>query len=144
MSENMIPIGAIVPWIPVVTALFHRGREVLMTRRPPTARMFADHWEIGCGGKIEPGEFITQALLREIEEELGLQNVPIKDFLGQALIEEYGYVIYLYRCEIPAGAEPEPRQVAEIRWVDVDEIPGFLMVPSGERFYPVVRRAVVR
>jgi 8-oxo-dGTP diphosphatase len=54
----------------VVAALILRGDEVLICQRRPDQPM-ALKWEFP-GGKIEPGETPEQALVRELDEELGI------------------------------------------------------------------------
>jgi 8-oxo-dGTP diphosphatase len=55
----------------VVAALILRGNEVLICQRRPDQAM-ALKWEFP-GGKMEPGESPEQALIRELEEELGIR-----------------------------------------------------------------------
>ena len=53
--------------IEVVAAIIRRGNEIFATQRGYGE--FKDWWEFP-GGKIEPGESLQQALVREILEEL--------------------------------------------------------------------------
>ena len=53
--------------IEVVAAIIRRGNEIFATQRGDGE--FKDWWEFP-GGKIEPGESLQQALVREIREEL--------------------------------------------------------------------------
>lgn len=55
----------------VVAGIIWRDGQYLAVERPEGARM-AGWWEFP-GGKIEPGETRDQALVRELEEELGIR-----------------------------------------------------------------------
>lgn len=55
-------------------ALVNEAGEVLITQRPEGKSM-AGLWEFP-GGKVEPGETPEFALMREIEEELGIETRP--------------------------------------------------------------------
>jgi 8-oxo-dGTP diphosphatase len=55
----------------VVAGLILRGNQVLICQRRPDQAM-ALKWEFP-GGKMEPGEGPEEALIRELEEELGIQ-----------------------------------------------------------------------
>lgn len=47
-----------------------QGREFLLAQRPE-GKVYAGYWEFP-GGKVEPGETVRQALIRELQEELGI------------------------------------------------------------------------
>ena len=46
------------------------SREFLLAQRPE-GKVYAGYWEFP-GGKVEPGETVRQALIRELQEELGI------------------------------------------------------------------------
>ena len=54
----------------VAAAIINSKGEVLLARRPPHAHQ-GGLWEFP-GGKIENGEDVQQALVRELHEELGI------------------------------------------------------------------------
>ncbi len=99
----------------VVAALIERGDEVLVARRHPKGER-AGKWEFP-GGKVEAGETETQALAREIREELGV-SCGVGELFGRV---SYRYPdllvdLALYRVALFSG-EPRPLGSAELRWV---------------------------
>ena len=61
--------------IEVVAAIIQHERKILATQRGYGD--FKDGWEFP-GGKMEPGETMQQAIIREIQEELGVTISPTK------------------------------------------------------------------
>lgn len=59
----------------VILADATRGASIVLTRRVTTLRRHAGQWALP-GGRLEPGETIEQAALREIFEEIGLELQP--------------------------------------------------------------------
>ncbi len=62
--------------VSAVIAVIKKGQKYFMQKRPSKG-LFADLWEFP-GGKIEPGEKAEQALVREVQEELGI-NVALEE-----------------------------------------------------------------
>lgn len=60
------------PLLVVAAALIDADGRVLLQKRPPGGSM-ADLWEFP-GGKVETGETPEAALIRELEEELGIRT----------------------------------------------------------------------
>jgi 8-oxo-dGTP pyrophosphatase MutT (NUDIX family) len=67
--------------VTLVAAADGSGRAAfILTERPPTMRNHAGQWALP-GGRCDEGETVTQAALREIEEEIGLV-IPEAEVLG--------------------------------------------------------------
>lgn len=56
----------------VAAALIQRPDGAFLLAQRPAGRVFAGHWEFP-GGKVEAGESASQALIRELREELGIE-----------------------------------------------------------------------
>lgn len=63
MSTKIVEVAAAV-------MLRADGREFLLAQRPE-GKVYAGYWEFP-GGKVEPGETVRAALIRELQEELGI------------------------------------------------------------------------
>ena len=97
----------------------HLG-EILIDQRKEEKSM-GGMWEFP-GGKKEDGESIQTTVIREIQEELGIQ-VEIKE----KLIEfEYSYTdknicFSVYFCKLIDGT-PKPFESLQIKWVDPNDL----------------------
>jgi 8-oxo-dGTP diphosphatase len=103
--------------LPVVAAaLVDADGRILMQRRPP-GKAHAELWEFP-GGKIEPGETPEQALVRELEEELGIA-VAVADLAPLAFASVPAgartLLLLLYVCERWGGA-PQPLEADALTW----------------------------
>jgi 8-oxo-dGTP diphosphatase len=106
----------------VAAAVMWRGGRVLLTRRPPGGPLGLQ-WEFP-GGKIEGGESVEEALVRELREELGITVEP-REVLA---VERHDYPhglaveVHFVRCDA-ASAELVPGAgVHEVRWAAPGEV----------------------
>lgn len=101
----------------------------------------AGKWN-GVGGKIEAGETIEQALVRECQEEIGVTprnwvQVAELDFVQDASSEPWHMYVHAF---VTREWDGEPSESEEMRpeWYDVDEIPYDAMWDDDEYWLPRV------
>jgi len=96
-----------------------QGRVLLMQRLP--GKHLAGLWEFP-GGKIEPGETIAQALVRELDEELGVEvrgSTPLISIPWH--YPEKSVRLHALRVTAWKG-EPRAREGHPLRWVAVRDM----------------------
>lgn len=126
----------------VVAAGLIRGRlgtpeadRFLVSRRPADTHL-AHAWEFP-GGKVEAGESPPAALVREIEEELGLV-VEVGDIyaVGHHVYPIKEVILLVYEARVLRG-EPACLGVADFRWMRPAEVAELPLPPAD---LPVVER----
>jgi 8-oxo-dGTP diphosphatase len=102
--------------IRVVAALIRQGGKVLLTQRKP-GRHLGLSWEFP-GGKVEAGESDEQALMRELQEELGVTvSVGTRCFETRHSYGTREMHLLVYRCRLLEG-EPRALDVNAVEWVE--------------------------
>lgn len=120
----------------VVATAIVRNRQVLAQQRAfPSDH--AGRWEFP-GGRVEPGESETDAVVRECREELGVEVVAGKS-VGPDVPLENGMVLRLYAAELVNGGEPMAVEHAAVRWVGVDEFDGLPWLDADLAFLDDLR-----
>lgn len=111
----------------VVAALIVKDHRFLICQRPAhKARGLL--WEF-VGGKVEPGETLPQALIRECLEELGIRVTPQEIFMQ--LVHTYPDITV--RLTLFWAQTQDTLQRLEhndLRWIGVDEIDHFSFCPA--------------
>ena len=114
----------------VVAALIWEHSRFLICQRPAhKARGLL--WEF-VGGKVEQGETMADALIRECREELDITIAPRDVFL--TVIHEYPDLtvrLTLFNTSIVSG-DPKLLEHNDLRWITVQEIDSLEFCPADE------------
>ena len=102
----------------MVGAAIVRDGRVLAARRTAPASA-AGRWEFP-GGKVEPGESDAAALVREIDEELGVEIAVDGWLSGEQPVGE-AYLLRVALATLVSG-EPTPTEHDRVRWLGADEL----------------------
>jgi 8-oxo-dGTP diphosphatase len=123
--------------IVVAGALISGGTLLVAQRERPTE--LAGLWELP-GGKVAAGESDAAALVRELEEELGVE-VTVGERLGcdLALNDQMTLRAYLVT---KTGGTVQPRDHRALRWVTADELDGLAWVPADRGWVPDLAAAL--
>lgn len=120
-------------------ALVDADGRVLLAQRPEGKSM-AGLWEFP-GGKIEPGETPEAALIRELQEELGIDTwasclAPLS-FASHAY-DGFHLLMPLFVCRKWQG-QPQSREGQSLKWVRPEDLRAYPMPPADLPLIPVLR-----
>ena len=116
--------------VQVVAALIRKDDEFMIFQRPET-KTRAFQWEF-VGGKVEEGETLEEALIRECREEIGV-TVRVGDVFTEVDHEYPDITIHLtlFNAEIEDGV-PQKLEHNDIRCITPDEIPEYEFCPADD------------
>ena len=121
----------------VGAVLVDRGRVLAARRTRPTA--LAGQWEFP-GGKVEPGEDPSAALVREIAEELNLAITVGPELSGAPWPISSAYELRLFLAALADTGEPRPGpDHDQISWLAPDLLRSVRWLPADEQALDAVR-----
>ncbi|MBD24563.1 MAG: 8-oxo-dGTP diphosphatase MutT [Candidatus Marinimicrobia bacterium] len=131
------------PGLPIITvvavALLDADNRVLLARRP-IGKKQAGLWEFP-GGKIEAGETPEAALIRELQEELGIDTrtsclAPLA--FASHSYDDFHLLMPLYVCRQWRG-KLVTKEKQELAWVKAKRLRDYPMPPADEPLIPILR-----
>lgn len=120
-------------------ALIDVDGRVLLTQRPE-GKSLAGLWEFP-GGKVEPGETPEVALIRELQEELGIdtwQSCLAPLTFASHSYDEFHLLMPLFACRKWQGT-PQGREGQALKWVRANDLRNYPMPPADEPLIPILR-----
>ena len=124
----------------VVAALIWKDNKFLACQRPAhKARGLL--WEF-VGGKVEPGETLEEALIRECYEELGVKVSVGEVFM--TLVHEYPDItvhLTLFNATICEG-NIQMLEHNDIRWITTDEIDQYTFCPADDEILEKLKNLI--
>jgi ADP-ribose pyrophosphatase YjhB (NUDIX family) len=151
-ARHALPIGAAQeatgqgvsadrPTVAVGVLLLDGDRVLLVQRGKPPA---VGRWTVP-GGKVELGETLEEAALRELHEETGMRATlgPVVEILDRVVRDErdaisYHYVILDFLGTAPVGEPRAASDALDARWVEFDELDRY---PLTDGLRAVIERA---
>jgi len=120
-------------------ALIDVDGRVLLAQRPEGKSM-AGLWEFP-GGKIEPGETPEAALIRELQEELGIDTwasclAPLT--FASHSYEGFHLLMPLFACRKWDGI-PQAQEGQTLKWVRPNQLRDYPMPPADIPLIPILR-----
>lgn len=119
-------------------ALVDVDRRILIAQRPE-GKTLAGLWEFP-GGKVEAGETPEATLVRELQEEIGIETsekclLPLS--FASHTYEDFHLLMPLYVCRRWSGI-PQPREGQALKWVRALDLRGYPMPPADEPLIPAL------
>ncbi len=120
-------------------ALIDLEGRVLLAQRPEGKSM-AGLWEFP-GGKVEPGETPEQALIRELQEELGIDTwasclAPLT--FASHSYDDFHLLMPLFACRKWDGI-PKSQENQALRWVQAKDLKTYPMPAADVPLIPILR-----
>lgn len=105
----------------------NENSEILVLKRAPGNRSFADYWNFPGGG-VEPNETIETAAVRELQEEAGLV-VSEKDLTYFEVSSLPKLIVHHFMTNRFQGEVEINWESTEFRWVSIEEIKTLKFIP---------------
>lgn len=119
-------------------ALIDADNRILLAQRPEGKPM-AGLWEFP-GGKVEPGETPESALIRELNEELGIttwQSCLAPLSFASHEYETFHLLMPLFVCRKWEGM-PRSQEGQALKWVRANQLRDYPMPPADEPLIPAL------
>tara|TARA_B110000305_G_C19425579_1_gene633411 strand:+ start:1171 stop:1680 length:510 start_codon:yes stop_codon:yes gene_type:complete len=104
--------------------IFNAKKEMFLQKRSAIKDTSPNLWNSSVSGHVDTGEEYEVAAIREIKEEVGIQEeLELKPLLKiHARTETEHEFVWLYRCDYDGEMVLDEEEVAEGKWLMVEDI----------------------
>ena len=103
--------------------VFNANGELLLQKRSMDKDVAPGRWDTSVGGHINAGEAVTDAVKREMEEELGITSCGPELLYTYIHSNDYeAELVYTYKCVYDGEIEFQQDEIDEVRPWGLDEI----------------------
>ncbi|MEX2033394.1 MAG: NUDIX domain-containing protein [Candidatus Colwellbacteria bacterium] len=110
--------------------LFNSKGELLIQKRSSNV-LGPGKWDESAGGQVDEGEDYHQAAQRELGEELGIKNIPLKGIakfyaeeISEAAINKRFSMIY--RANYDGEINFNKEEISEVRWITLEKLENWM------------------
>ena len=113
--------------VSVQILLFNENGEVLLLKRKKTG--FGDGEYGLIGGHVEKGENVKKAIIREVNEEIGIEiaenELQFRNIMNRKVNENIEYIDFVFTAKKWNGSivNMEPEKCSELKWCSPDKLP---------------------
>ena len=113
--------------VSVKILLFNENGEVLLLKRKKTG--FGDGEYGLIGGHVEKGENVKKAIIREVNEEIGIEiaenELQFRNIMNRKVNENIEYIDFVFTAKKWNGSivNMEPEKCSELKWCSPDKLP---------------------
>lgn len=102
--------------------LFNSAGQLCVHRRTLSKALYPGYWDVAAGGMVQEGEDYALSAARELEEELGIAGVPLREH-GLFYFDEPGNRLWgaVFSAVSDAPLRLQPEEVMEARFMSLDE-----------------------
>lgn len=103
--------------------VFNSKGDIYLQHRPEWKDIQPDKWDTAVGGHVDLGENVSQALKREVSEELGITDF-VPECLGHYVFESKREkeLVYVHRCTYDGAIRPSKDELNGGRFWSREEV----------------------
>lgn len=114
--------------------VFDPAGNLYVQHRTETKDVYPGYWDLAAGGVMQAGETYDESAVRELAEEMGIEDVPLEPWFD-FYFEDDGCKVWgrAYGCVYDGPLRLQEEEVQSVERMDIQSI---LSGSSGRRFTP--------